>query len=231
MHRKSKDIVLSVVKVILHFLAVILHFLGFVADCICRALFSIVKYFLVICFSIIFLFTMLPDIRALLGYTHATTLSETVVAEQLEAISEFATYEYTYTNHVDCRDAAMMLGHEVWLTEHSFSFDYSGTIKAGYDFGEIVIAEIDDLEQKIYIHLPVVVILSNEISIDMESYSDTNNINNPLRPREVLEYLYSRKAPEQEKALEQGLFALAEENAMSLICVALEPFGYEVVFI
>ena len=217
-------------NLILRVLFVLLSTLLRVVGSVCRFLLSIAGNFVAIAIAVFVLFSILPDVRTLLGYSHATTLTDTVVEEQLIAISEFATYEYTYTNHVECRNAAELLGHEVWLTDHYFAFDYTGTIKAGYDFSEIVIAEIDDLEQMIHIHLPKVAILSNEISIDMETYTDTNNINNPLVPREVLEYLYGRKAPEADLAIQAGLYTLAEENAMRLIRVVLDPFGYEVVF-
>ena len=173
----------------------------------------------------------LPDVRALLGFTHATTVSDTMIEQQLNAISDFATYEYTYTNHVDFANSGELLGQKVWLTEHTFSFDYTGTIKAGYDFSEIVIAEIDHLEQKVYIHLPSLSILDNEVSIIMDTYTDSNNLTNPLQPREVLEYLYSRRELEAQSAIEQGLYQLAAENAQRLIRAILDPFGYEVVFI
>ncbi len=62
------------------------------------------------------------------------------------------------------------------------------------------------------IHMPDVIVLSNEISIDMETYEDRNNVCNPLEPREVLEYLYSHREPEREKAIELGILDLGTNN-------------------
>ena len=80
------------------------------------------------------------------------------------------------------------------------------------------------------IHMPDVIVLSNEISIDMETYEDRNNVCNPLEPREVLEYLYSHREPEREKAIELGILDLGTENAQTVVRLAIRSLGYEVVF-
>ena len=65
----------------------------------------------------------------------------------------------------------------------------------------------------------------------MATYEDYNNLCNPLEPREVLDYLYSRKEPELEKALELGLLDLARENAARVISLIVEGQGYSTVFV
>ena len=176
--------------------------------------------------------TLIPNLaQELLGFKRAQEISDTVIREELAAISELATYEFTYVNHVDCLDQPQLLGHNVVLTDHWFAFDYCGTIKAGFDVDKIDLLWIDSVEGTIGIFLPDAVILSNEISIVMSSYEDRNNVCNPLEPREVLDYLYARKEPELEKALSQGLLDLARENAERVITGLIETQGYAAVFV
>ena len=173
-----------------------------------------------------------PDLlRDALGFRHAQEVTDTVIREELRAISELATYEFTYVNHVDFTNQPELLGHSVLLTDHWFAFDYHGTIKAGYDLEKVSLLWIDSVEHTIGIHLPEVAVFSNDIFVDMSTYQDRNNICNPLQPREVLDYLYSRKQPELDKALNQGLLTLADDNAKRLISLIIETQGYKAVFI
>ena len=170
-------------------------------------------------------------LKDVLGFQHAQDVSDTVIREELRAISELATYEFTYVNHVDFTNQPELLGHSVLLTDHWFAFDYHGTIKAGYDLEKVSLLWIDSVEHTIGIHLPEVAVFSNDIFVDMSTYQDRNNLCNPLQPREVLDYLYSRKQPELDKALNQGLLTLAGDNAKRLISLIVEAQGYSAVFI
>ena len=186
--------------------------------------------FLAVTVAFVVLYTQFPRISGLLGFTAASEITDTVIYEQLNAISELAVYEYRYENHVDCTNIPQLLGHNVWATDHWFAFDYSGVIKVGCDFNEISILFVDPASKSVIIHMPKVAVLSNEISINMETYKDRNNVCNPLQPREVLEYLYSRREPEQEKAIFSGVLELGTENAKTVISLAIRSLGYETVF-
>jgi len=201
--------------------------LRFVANMIGR----VVSMLLCIALSVYLAHTLVPDlVKDVLGFSRAQEVSDTVIREELTAISELATYEFTYVNHVDYTDQPELLGHAVMLSDHWFAFDYQGTIKAGLDFEKIDLLWIDNVEHTIGIYLPEAKVFSNEISVDMSTYEDRNNICNPLNPREVLDYLYSRKEPELEKALGLGLLDKAKENAKSLITTVIEAQGYTAVF-
>lgn len=203
-----------------------------IARFVARIIERMIGTLLCIALSVCLFHTLVPNLaQELLGFTRAQTLSDTVIREELAAISELATYEFTYVNHVDCLDQPQLLGHNVALTDHWFAFDYCGTIKAGFDVDKIDLLWIDSVECTVGIFLPDVVVLSNEISIDMSSYEERNNICNPLEPREVLDYLYARKDPELEKALSLGLLDLARENAKRVITGLIESQGYAAVFV
>ena len=187
---------------------------------------------LCIAVSVCLAHALIPNlIQDVLGFTRAQEINDTVIREELTAISELATYEFTYVNHVDYVDQPQLLGCNVWLTDHRFAFDYHGVIKAGYsDLAKIDLLWVDSVEQSMGIYLPEVSILSNEIFIDMATYEEQNNLCNPLEPRQVLEYLYSRKEPELQEALDQGLLEKARENAKSIISRVMAAMGYTVDF-
>lgn len=204
---------------------------------ILRLLGEIAKFFLhvlevlfAVAIVIYALYTQISGIPDRLGFDVTSDLTDTVVYEQLDAISELAVFEYRYTNHVDCTSVPQLLGHDVWATDHWFAFDYSGIIKVGCDFDEIKVLLIDPATKTVTVHMPAVSMLSNEISIDLTTYQDRNNVCNPLEPREVLEYLYSRREPEQQKALDLGILSLGTENAQRVITLAIRGLGYNAVF-
>lgn len=189
---------------------------------------------MVLCFVLAFILVRayVPNLLMdVFGFTRAQELTETVIREELTAISEFATYEFTYVNHVDCVNQPKLLGHAVLLTDHWFAFDYQGVIKAGFDVEDIDLLWIDSVACTVGIRLPRVEILSNDISMDMSTYEDRNNLCNPLAPREVLDYLYAQREPELEKALSLGLLEKARENAEQVITVLIESQGYSVTFV
>lgn len=170
-------------------------------------------------------------IRDMLGFRATEQVTDTVLREELIAISELATYEFTYVNHVEKTNQPQLAGYDVLLTSHWFAFDYHGVIKAGFDLEKIDLLWIDSAERTVGIYLPEAAVLSNDIFVDMSTYEDRNNLCNPLKPAEVLDYLYSRKEPELEKALSQGLLEKADENARRLISMVIEGRGYSAVFV
>lgn len=183
---------------------------------------------LFIAFSI--LSSKIPSLQDWLTYDRTSEVSDTAIYEQLAAISEFAVYEYTYTNHVEYTDMPSLLGHAVFGTDHWFAFDYSGTIKVGCDFQDITLDSLDHQAHTIVLKLPEMVVLSNEIYIDMDSYQDRNNLCNPLEPREVLDYLYAQREPELERARGLGIYDFSVKNAESIITIAMNGLGYDVSF-
>lgn len=183
---------------------------------------------LFIAFSI--LCSKIPALQDWFAFDRTSEISDTVIYEQLAAISEFAVYEYTYTNHVECTDIPTLLGHSVLGTDHWFAFDYSGTIKIGCDFQDIILSSIDHEAHTVTLKLPEMIVLSNEICIDMDSYQDRNNLCNPLEPREVLDYLYAQREPELERARGLGIDDLSVKNAESIITIAMNGLGYDVSF-
>ena len=186
--------------------------------------------FLLLAIAACILYMKFPNIIGLLGFMTTSSITDTVIYEELQAISELAVYEYSYTNHVDCVNTPQLLGHDVLATDHWFAFDYSGVIKVGCNFDEIEVLRVDNNLKTVKIYMPEVSVLSNDISIDIDTYQDRNNVCNPIEPREVLDYLYSRREPELEKAIQLGILELGAENAHAVISLAIRSLGYEVVF-
>ena len=222
----KKQIANTLVSILRSLVNVIWKALCLIGKACCR----IAGSFLAVAIAAYILYTQLPNIPELLGFDVTSSISDTVIYEELQAISELAVYEYRYTNHVDCVNKPQLLGHAVLATDHWFAFDYSGVIKVGCNFDEIAILWVDPASKTVVIHLPEVSVLSNEIAIDTDSYQDRNNLCNPLEPREVLDYLYACREPEEEKAIDLGILSLGTENAQAVVSLAVRSLGYEAVF-
>ncbi len=195
-----------------------------------RGLCRVAGSFLALTLAAVILYTQFPRIQEAIGLRVINEITDTAVYEELNAISEFAVYEFAYTNHVDFTNSPELLGRDVWGTDHWFAFDYSGVIKVGCNFDEIDVILVDPVSRSVILHMPDVCVLSNEIHVEMDTYEDRNNICNPLQPSEVLEYLYSRREPEENKAIELGILDLGADNIRSLVSLAIRGLGYEAVF-
>ncbi len=168
----------------------------------------------------------LPDLLS--GRTQVTDL---VAESRLEAIGEFATYQYVYSGVKEKTDTRYLLDKIVIPgTTNYQKYAYRGTIKVGYQVSEMKI-HVDNLRREIYVTLPEPVVLSNTIEQDNSVYEQVNNIFNPIRGNAIAVMEQEIKEEELEKAKTAGLFGLAAEHAQELITDLLSAFdGYTVVY-
>lgn len=168
----------------------------------------------------------LPDL-----FSAKIEVTDLVAESRLEAIGEFATYQYTYTGVKEKRDTRTLLENiPIPGTTNYQKYAYSGTIKVGYQVSEMKI-HVDNLRKEIYVTLPEAMVLSNDIEQDVSAYEQVNNILNPIRGDAIAAMEQEIKNEELEKAEEAGLSGLAEEHAKELITEILSAFeGYTVVF-
>lgn len=151
----KKQIVNTLVSILRSLVKGIWKALCFIGKACCRVAGS----FLAVAIAAYILYTQLPNIPELLGFDVTSSVSDTVIYEELQAISELAVYEYRYTNHVDCVNKPKLLGHDVLATDHWFAFDYSGVIKVGCDFDEIEVLWVDPATKTVMLYLPEVSVL------------------------------------------------------------------------
>lgn len=176
--------------------------------------------------AVYFGFKYLPDM-----FSSRTEITDLVAESRLEAIGEFATYEYVYTDVKEKRNTRYLLdGIEIPGTTNYQKYAYNGVIKVGYQVADMKI-HVDNLRKEIYVTLPEPQVLSNSISPDTSYYEQSNNILNPIRGDAVASMEEEIRREELAKAESQGIYDLAAEHARELITNLLSSFeGYQVVF-
>lgn len=151
------------------------------------------------------------------GITAMTTVTSRTMEFGLKDIGELATQAGYYTNVQVISGSREMFGIAIPLTEKKYIFSYDGIIKAGYDFSEIKI-DVDAIRKEIRVRLPEPRILSNEIDENsFELLDESRNIFNSLKPGDMNESLSALKRESEEKAIKNGIFDSARNNAELLI--------------
>ena len=146
----------------------------------------------------------------------------TVVTDDIEArintIGELATAEYVYTiTQTADKEALQVLNVKLPFTSSRIVYSYSGTIKAGIDFGAVR-ARTDDSAMTVYITLPASKILSNELDQDsLTVYDEKNSIFNRFSFSDMNASQADLKKTAEQSADERGLLETADTNARELI--------------
>lgn len=157
-------------------------------------------------------------------------LTDTTVMRKLEGIGEFASYQYTFSNIREIRSTKQIFGVNIPGTTHIIRLSYEGVIKVGYQVSEIRI-NVDNEQHVISVTLPEIQVLDNYIDTDKLSYSEQNNVFNPISGNEITEELDSIKAAELEQAISEGIYEKGEGHAKELITGLLAEFtGFTVVY-
>ena len=164
-------------------------------------------------------------------FSGRATVTDLAAEHRLEAIGEFAAYQYAYSGVKEKRDTRTLLDSiPIPGTTNYQKYAYNGAIRVGYAVSDIGI-HVDGQRGEIVVKLPEPSVLSNTIEQDLSVYEQVNNILNPIRGNAVAEMEQEIKSEELENAKAEGLFELAEEHAKELITGLLSAFeGYKVVF-
>lgn len=150
------------------------------------------------------------------------------IRDAMEAIGEFATYEYTYSGVANLEDYRQLGDFNIPFTKHTMDIPYSGVIKVGYQVADM---DIQVIGKEIRIALPKPEILDNYLEIDYEEVESNNNILNPIEPIELGDWSEKEKEERLAAAEEMGLYGSAETNAKEIIRDVLGYIdGYHVSF-
>lgn len=164
-------------------------------------------------------------------FTESTDITVYDVKRQMSPIGELATYKMTYDGKEKIEDYAQLWNWNVPLTKHTIDVEYNGVIKVGYEMRDIDIS-VDSDKKVINVVLPKVKVLDNYI--DTYETVDDNNIINSIKSDEVENYLDEMVKPKElEKAIENGIYEDAEENAKITIMEQLsyfEKYGFTIEF-
>lgn len=151
-------------------------------------------------------------------------LSDTVVKRKLQSIGELATYEYQYEDIREVKSSKQLGSWNIPGTTHTIRIKYNGTIKVGYQVADIDV-KVDNDAMVIHVTLPEPQVTDNYIDMDNLSYSEQNNIFNPISGNEITDELEDIKNAELEKAESDGIYELAQGNAKALINGLLSDFS------
>lgn len=150
-------------------------------------------------------------------------LSAIVVQNELRQVSQLATARYGYTNMGQFEQANDFYGITLPFTTKRFIVAYEGEILAGVDLEK---AEVELTEQQLAVSLPQAEILSHEIDEgSLEVFDESRNIFNPITIEDYNGFHLDQKGKMEEKAVGNGLLALAEEQARLVAEQILKPLA------
>lgn len=145
-----------------------------------------------------------------------------VINSEIQEIGELATIEYLYTDAGKFEDPKKVFGKNIPFTTKSFIAKWDGCIKAGIDISQ-VIAEADENNKEIIIHMPEAEILSHEVDNDsIETLDEKDGLFNPIKVEDVRDFDLVSKQSMEERAIENGILEKASENAKDVIKKLLE---------
>lgn len=164
---------------------------------------------------------------------HDIILTNETIKSELNAISELMTYSETYSGMATVVDSRQVpyTDINIWGTQHQIQISYVGTIKVGYDLNDLHIM-VNDTRKEIYITLPKVPIVDNNLPQESVQVLQDNNILNPIRADEVNEHLVTVKAEQLQNAINNGIYEKAETHLRKIIVDNLAALhnDYKVVF-
>ena len=144
-------------------------------------------------------------------------ITSSTIESGLKEIGKLCTAEYYFT-HVSNYESSMdFQGFTIPFTTSSFIYSYDGKILAGIDFDHIMVDK-DDEKKRITVMLPEPEIISEEIDENsFRLYDEKNNVFNPISVENVADTNKIMIEDEEEKAIAEGLYDRASENAKKLI--------------
>ena len=135
----------------------------------------------------------------------------------LKNIGELATQVGYYTNVEVIEGSKELWGWKLPLTHSKYIFSYDGIIKAGIDFADVDV-QVNEITKTIYVTLPEIKVLSNEIGEDsLRVYDESMSIFTPLTLEAVNTAQDDLKKEAETTAIENGLFDNARMNAETLV--------------
>lgn len=152
-----------------------------------------------------------------INYASISKQEETIVTRlSFQDIGEFATEEMIGTV-VRNEESTRHIIIDIPFTTKHYIYSYDFEIKAGFDFGEIT-WKLDEGSKTINVTLPEAKILSTEVLTDsLVVYLEENNIFNQMHIEENNEALSEMQEEAKEKAIDEGIYDKATENAKTLL--------------
>lgn len=147
-----------------------------------------------------------------------TFYSSRTVEMNLKDIGELATQAAFYTDVITIHESdRTILGISIPFTSTNALCTYSGTIKAGLDFGAIRL-QTDTAQKKLQLTMPQIRILSHEVDLgSLKVYEKGKNPFNIIGVDQMNRAMINMKQGAEEKAIDKGLLTAAKNNAEKLL--------------
>lgn len=152
-----------------------------------------------------------------------------VVTHDIEAtisdIGELATSEYRYTiSQISEKPNKEIIGFSIPFTDSRVLYSYQGVIKAGIQFGDIVI-NVNEAQKTVYVQLPKSDILTEEVFQDsLIVYDETYSPFNTFTFSDMNLSVTDLKETAKNDAVMSGLLDAAHDNAIIILNSTVSSF-------
>ena len=137
--------------------------------------------------------------------------------QQVLSIGELATIEYNYTDVIDSSTSLTIKDWPVPGTKKSVVAVLDGTMKIGFDVSKILI-DSSESAKNVTITIPKAVVLDHYTHDEtLRVLDEKSGLFNPVTIEDYIMDVASKKKEMEAKALKDGLFARAEEEARAMI--------------
>lgn len=159
-------------------------------------------------------------------------ISNTVVAEKLKQIDQWATSEFRYNGVFSKTKQREILGQRVPFGDNKVELEYEGVIKVGY-ITEDIKTNVNNATKTINVKLSSPEVFDTYIILDKLKIKEENNILNPLHVSDLPTYFSDIESDELARAEKEfNIYEEAEKKAKSVITDKLSVFSdYSVKFI
>jgi uncharacterized protein DUF4230 len=163
---------------------------------------------------------LVPHARSLLPSRGETSVSQSVVVEQMRAVAKLVSSE------TSMRDVVVYQNRRLGSTKRSLVV-VTGKVLAGIDLDQGTKVDIDNTARTVTISLPRARVLGVEIT-QLRTYDERNGLWNPFRPEDRDTIYQLARDQLTHAAGELGTTAHAEESARRLLGALIHPNGYTV---
>jgi hypothetical protein len=166
-----------------------------------------------------------------------STLSADIVESEVKSAADLVTTRYIYKDLVKYDSTKQLFGVDIALTSDIEVYSYKGTVSLGFDLSKARCVRIDENDKIIYLSLPDVEIVANEIDANsFESIYSVDSVFNENQMGEVYSMIDELKQQHAEEALSnEELIDTTINNAQTVLTGLLTTSdatgGYSVVFV
>jgi hypothetical protein len=161
-----------------------------------------------------------PRARDILAPRGETSVSQSVVIEQMRAVAKLVSSE------TSVRDVVVYQNRRLGSTKRSLVV-VTGKVLAGIDLDQGTQIDIDHEAHQVRIGLPHARVIGVEIT-QLRTYDERNGLWNPFRPEDRDTIYQLARDQLTHSAGELGVTAHAEESARRMLTALIHPEGYTV---